>query len=200
MQDGWSLTAGDAALHVIFELEEPSQSQLYCGTSSPDGLSFAVRATLRSDALRLDMTTADSDAGTAEAGALQRLDAETVFVISARADATATELLLLQFVRRDVQSSLTRAQLETATGLVIDVPEEYETFWWSWHGTLTQAAGDPWQRRGAFQVNSLDAAQMAEVERVIALGGPPAGISYDGETGWPVLPGDKLVDATLETP
>jgi hypothetical protein len=178
----WSLAApeGSAALRVTIE----APSGLVCVSSDGPTLELDVRATLRVE---------DAPPGSS----LEHLDASTILRLGARAAGDGSGLVELHWQRRDAVWSEARDAFEAATGVELNAPEEYRDIWWSWYGQEQRAdASAPWNARAELVVSSMNAEQAADVARIVAQGGPGAGISVD-EQGFPILPGDSLIDAEL---
>jgi hypothetical protein len=176
-----TLHTPEGATLVHFQLEEPSG--LLCVSNGID-----VPGTLRADA-------------TKPASALSTLAATSIFRVEAAVAPDGTRFDRFGWVRRDVVASLERSALEAATGIVMEAPEQYADFWWSWHGVETRAsAAEPWSTRAELLVNSLNVEQAAQIAQVEAAGGPGVGIRFDEETNFPVLPGDRLIGAELASP
>ncbi|HKO93223.1 MAG TPA: hypothetical protein VJU61_18835 [Polyangiaceae bacterium] len=182
------LTSARALTPVSFTLEAPTGLQ--CVRASGRSMTFDVRATLRA---------ASGDAATTTpASALSNLAASSIFELTATSARDGSGIEALRWVRRDVVWAQDRAAFETATGIALDAAEQYRQVWWSWHGTETRASATaPWSSLGELAVHSLNAQQSAALERQQAQGGPGAGISFDEETHFPVLPGDALIEAEI---
>ncbi len=135
-----------------------------------------------------------------EDGPLAGLDARFVVHIGlSDVDPTAPFIRTLRVTRRneDAVDGISRAQLEEQTGIGMNVPDEYQQFWWAFQATLTRSAPDePFTYQSEFVVSSLNAEQTAEIQRIASQGGPPsAGVGIDND-GWLHLPGDELLRAT----
>jgi hypothetical protein len=177
----WTLASAGQATPVQFTLTAPTG--LSCLNIEGRTLRFDAVARLR--------------AGTAPGSALEHLDATSTFALTVRGTRDGAGLESVQWVRRDMVYAQDRAAFEAATGLALAAPAEYRQIWWSWHGMATHAqASDPWSGRAELVVSSPNAAQTAEFERVQAQGGPGPGVAYGGGDGFPVLPGDPLIDAS----
>jgi hypothetical protein len=181
----WTLLSGERTLPVQFTLELPSGLQ--CVRQAGRSMSFDVAASLRAVE-----NTGDP---------LEHLAARSVFEVTATATRDGAALERLHWVRRDLVQAQSRAAFEADSGIALDASDQYQQIWWSWHGTQTRAnPSDPWSSSGALLVNSLNAQQAAEIARVLAQGGPGAGISFEATTQFPVLPGDSLLEADISGP
>lgn len=177
-----TLLFGERALPVQFTLELPSGAQ--CVRRAGRSMSFDVAASLR----------AADDTG----APLEHLAARSIFEVTAIGTLDGAALERLHWVRRDLVQPQSRAAFEAGTGITLDASEQYQQIWWSWHGTQTRTSPtQPWSTSGALLVSSLNAQQAAEIARVVAQGGPGAGISFDATTQFPVLPGDALLVAGI---
>jgi len=182
------LASGQALTPVSFTLEAPTGLQ--CVRVEGRSMTFDVRASLRA--------APAGDATATAASALSHLAASSVFELTATAARDGSGLEALHWVRRDAVWAQDRAAFETATGITLGAAEQYQQVWWSWHGTETRPnATAPWTSQGELAVHSLNAQQSAALERQQAQGGPGAGISFDNETQFPVLPGDALLEAEI---
>jgi hypothetical protein len=178
----WTLSSGENNTAVRFTLQRPAGLQ--CVRASGRSMTFDVLGTL----------SADAGVGSP----LENLAATSVFELSATSAQNGRALEELRWVRRDVVAAQTRTAFEAATGLTLAASDQYQQVWWSWHGNDTrESATAPWASRGELVVTSLNAEQAAEIERVMSLGGPGAGISFDNETQFPELPGDRLLEAEI---
>jgi hypothetical protein len=181
-EEPWVLASDDGTAPVRVTLTAPSG--VLCVSTNGAALEFDVPATLRAE-------------GATAGSALENLDASTILRVGGRAAADGSGLVELRWARRDVVFEQTRDAFEATTGVLLDAPEEYRDIWWSWHGLETRAGSEaPWDVRATFTVSSLNAQQAADIARIVALGGPGAGIGLDAE-GFPILPGDSLLDAEL---
>jgi hypothetical protein len=184
----FTVSLGDQTASLLFEAEAPTS--LRCAAPMPYGtvvasrsLTFDVQATL----------SAENAAGSA----LAQLATTSIFEVTAVSAADGT-LAELRWLRRDLAVGQSRSAFEEATGLTLDVPAESEQLLWSWHVSATRAdATEPWPRRGALVVTSLNSRQTAELASAQAQGDPRAGISFDDETKFPVLPGEPLIAAKI---
>jgi hypothetical protein len=117
------------------------------------------------------------------------------FVDTKDPDATLTKVHFERAIE-DLVSAVERATFETSTGVSLTgTPEEYTQVWWTWFGDVATTDA-PSQTSASFIVTSPNARQTAEAESQIAEGGPGFGFTID-ENGQQ-LPGDKLLEATLE--
>jgi hypothetical protein len=156
-------------------------------------MTFDVRATLRAAA-----GTGEGAALVAAESPLSHLAASSIFELTATSARDGSGLEALHWVRRDVVWAESRASFEAATGIALGAADQYQQVWWSWHGSETREnTSAPWASQGELAVHSLNAQQSAALERQQAQGGPGAGISFDEQTHFPVLPGDALLEAEI---
>jgi len=185
------LASGPARTPVSFTLEVPTGLQ--CVRVTGRSMTFDVRATLRAAA-----GTGEGAALVAAESPLSHLAASSIFELTATSARDGSGLEALHWVRRDVVWAESRASFETATGIALGAADQYQQVWWSWHGSETrESAGAPWASQGELAVHSLNAQQSDAIERQQAQGGPGAGISFDEQTHFPVLPGDALLEAEI---
>ena len=178
----WTLVSGEGAQPVKFTVELPSGAQ--CVRRTGRAMSFDVTASLR----------ATGGSGSA----LEHLATSSIFELTATGTLDGTALERLHWVRRDLVQPQSRAAFEAGTGITLEASEQYQQIWWSWHGTQARTGPtEPWSTNGALLVGSLNAQQAAEIARVLAQGGPGAGVSFDSTTQFPVLPGDTLIEAAI---
>jgi hypothetical protein len=178
----WALASDTGETPVQLSFEAPSG--LLCVTGFGGPLEFDVRATLRAD-------------GAAAGSALEHLNATTTLSVGGRAAADGSGLVEVHWARRDVMKSQPRAAFEAATGLALEAADEYRDIWWSWQGVETRAdAAAAWLARAALSVSSLNAEQAAAIASVVARGGPGVSVSLNAD-GFPLLPGDTLLEAEL---
>jgi hypothetical protein len=176
----WMLQSelGDAA--VRFSIE-PLDEQV-CVSGSDDSMRFEVRARL----------SAASDA----APGLNGLDITAVYELRAQVDPLEGTLRQLSAAPIDTVFDKTRSEFEQFSHLQLELPEEYQRFWWTWQIQLARdAASEDWTSSGEFVVSSLNAEQTAEYERTESQGGPGPGVGIRNDGGWE-LPGDLVVHAT----
>lgn len=195
----WTLKADGGQGEIRFELEP--LPALICGAGGPQqSLSFEARATLSapsasgsSASQSLGDAGAKTDAATAGSGELQGLNATAVYEVWAIAHPTEPRMVQLHFHRRvqDVIYDTSRAGLESATGLKLDVRDEYQRFWWTWQGSIDVESG---ARSAELIVTSLNAKQSAAAAKQISQGGPGVGVGSNND-GWSELPGDVVLRA-----
>jgi hypothetical protein len=178
----WTMSGANAA-QVAVEVVAPRG--LVCVSTLGARQELDVRATLR---------PVNAPAGSP----LEHLDATTILRVGARISLDGSRFEELSWQRRDVVYEIPRADFQQQTGLGLAAPDEYRDFWWSWHGHATRdadAAGT-WRSQGALLASSLDAQQATQIAAQVAAGGPGAGVGVD-TNGFPLLPGDLLVDEHL---
>jgi len=176
----WTI-AGDDGIRIDVDVEAPRG--LVCVSSVGARQELDVRATL-------------SAANAPSGSPLEHLEATTVLRIGGRISLDGSRFEELSWQRRDVVYEIPRADFQRQTGLALAAPDEYQAFWWSWHGRNVRDSAGAWSSQGALLVSSLDAQQTTQIAAQVAAGGPGAGVGVDND-GFPLLPGDTLVDEPL---
>lgn len=165
-------------------------------TTLPDGL-VCVNPSPQTGTLDI---TVPAHLGSTAGDAGAALDTDLRLTVRGYVDSRDPDVALtkVHFERavEDVVLPLDRENFESSTGVSLaGTSAEYSQVWWTWFGDFTATDG-AMQGRATFLVTSPNTEQTAEAESQAAEGGPGFQFSID-ESGQH-LPGDKLVEATLE--